>query len=91
MSWTWLAGLVAGCEETYRDPDDARVALDPVLVGLAEEAERAHAAGDEKLGGQDAVNLADELVANVDSSLGHGATELQERQHLIKRAALRPV
>lgn len=61
---------------TYRSPDDARVALNPFLITSAEEGEGAHSGGGEELDGEDGVDLADELVADVDGSLGHGAAKL---------------
>lgn len=64
-------------EITYGDEDQGRVRLDPVLVGRADEADGADGAGDEQLHGQDGVDLANELVADVDGGLGHAATELE--------------
>jgi hypothetical protein len=63
---------------TYRDPDNARVALDPVLVAFAEESEGADTGGSEELNGQDGVDLANELVSDVDCSLSHGAAKLKD-------------
>lgn len=61
---------------TYRGPYDSRVALDPVLVASAEECEAAHSCGGKELNSKDGVDLADELVADIDSSLSHGAAKL---------------
>lgn len=51
--------------------------LDPVLIGRADEADGAHGTGDEQLESQDGVNLADELIADVDGGLGHAAAKLE--------------
>lgn len=61
----------------YRDPDDAGMALYPVLVAFAEERERTDTGGGKELDGQNGVNLADELVSDVDGSLGHRAAKLE--------------
>lgn len=53
------------------------MALDPGLVALVEEADAADAAGGDELDGQDGVDLADELVADVDGGLGDGAAKLE--------------
>jgi len=63
-----------GC--THRNPNQGGVLLDPVFVADAHEAEGADAAGDEKLDSQNGVDLADELVANVDCCFGDAAAEL---------------
>lgn len=57
--------------------------LDPVLVGRADEADGAHGAGDEQLHRQDGVDLADELVADVDGGLGHAAAKLEVVGHVV--------
>jgi hypothetical protein len=76
-----MGGVVRG-GETYGDPDKPWVGLNPVLVAFAHEAEGADAAGNEELDGEDGVDLADELVADVDSRLGYRAAELKGgRQH----------
>lgn len=67
-----------GVEATYRNPDHGRVCLDPVLVAVAHEAEGAHGTGRDELHRQDGVNLADELVADLDGRLGDGAAKLHE-------------
>lgn len=50
--------------------------LDPVLVAIAEEAERTHGARGDELDRQDGVDLADELVTDFDRGFGDGTTEL---------------
>lgn len=54
--------------------------LDPVLVAFVEEAEGAHAGGGEELDGEDGVDLADELVADIDGSFGYATSKLGENQ-----------
>lgn len=61
----------------YRKPEDARMRPNPVSVRSAHEPEGADAAGDEQLDGQDRVDLADELVANLDGGLGHIPAKLE--------------
>lgn len=61
---------------TYRCPDKTRMALDPRLVSIAEEADGAQGRGGDELNGEDAVDLADELVANIDRGFGDGASKL---------------
>lgn len=56
------------------------MSLDPVLVSLAEESEGADSRGREKLNGENGVHLADELVADVDSSLSHRAAKLRSKR-----------
>lgn len=48
----------------------------PCLVGLAEEGEGADAGGGKQLDGEDGIDLAYELVADIDSGFGDGATKL---------------
>lgn len=62
---------------TYRNPNQARVALYPSLVSVAKEGDGTDASRDQELRCQDGVHLTDELVADVDRSLGHGAAELE--------------
>ena len=52
------------------------MSLDPVLVASAEEAERRNGARGDELDGKDGVDLADELVTNLDRGFGYGTTEL---------------
>jgi hypothetical protein len=52
------------------------VALDPVLVAGAEKGEAAHSSSGKELNSEDGVNLADELVANINCSLSYRAAEL---------------
>jgi hypothetical protein len=61
---------------TYRSPNDTGVALDPVLVTSAEECEAAHSSSGEELDSKDGVDLANELVADINSSLSYRATKL---------------
>lgn len=61
---------------TYRGPYEARVALDPVTVSFAEEAQRADGRGGNELHRQDGVHFADELVADVDGGFRDGASKL---------------
>ena len=63
--------------DTYRTPDEALMALDPGLVPFVEEADAADAAGGDELDRQDGVDLADELVADIDGGLGDGAAKLE--------------
>lgn len=78
-----LALPVGEAEEDHgadeRDPDDARVGLDPAAVGVAEKGEGADAGGEEQLDGEDGVDFADELVADVDGSFRDGAAKLEGR------------
>ena len=53
------------------------MALDPGLVAIAEEADGAHGGRGDELDGQDGVDLADELVSDIDGGLGYRAAELQ--------------
>lgn len=69
-----------GWEDAYRDPDHGGVGLDPCLVVFAHEAEGADETGDEQLDGQDRIDLADELVSDVDGGFSNGSAEL-ERGH----------
>jgi hypothetical protein len=50
--------------------------LDPCLITLTEESKSTDASGGSKLDREDSVDLADELVANVDGRLGYRASEL---------------
>lgn len=61
---------------TYRSPNDTGVALDPVLVTGAEECETAHSSSGEELDSEDGVDLANKLVADINSSFSHRAAEL---------------
>ena len=63
--------------EAYRDPDQGGVGLNPCLVAFAHEAEGADEAGDEQLDGKYGVDLADELVSDVDGGFGDGSAELR--------------
>lgn len=71
------ASIQGGKRGTYRNEDHGGMLLDPGLVALAHEAEGAHGAGDEQLDGQDGVDLADELVPDVDGGLGHALAVLE--------------
>jgi hypothetical protein len=53
------------------------VRLDPVLIVGAHEGDGADGASDDELHRQDGVDLADELVADVDGGLCDGAAELR--------------
>lgn len=64
---------------SYGYPDQARVTLDPRLVGRAEVANAANDTGNDKLGSQDGVDLSDKLVADVDGGFSDRATELERR------------
>lgn len=79
-----LCGLVSGMVwrgratgETYGDPDDAGMGLDPRFVRGAEESEGADAGGHEQLDGEDGVDFADELVADIDGGFCDGAAKLR--------------
>jgi hypothetical protein len=52
------------------------VALDPCLVAGAEKAERGHGCSGDELDSENGVDLADELVADIDGRFGYGATKL---------------
>jgi hypothetical protein len=54
--------------------------LDPCLVALAHEAEGAYGSGRDELHRQDGVNLADELVADLDGRFGNGTAKLEDGQ-----------
>lgn len=69
-------GRNGGRERTYRGPYDTRVSLDPVLVTLTNEAEGADEPGGDQLNREDGVDLADELVSDIDRGLGDGASKL---------------
>lgn len=71
----WLRGTE---EATYRNPNNSRVRLDPGLVPLAQEAQRADGARRDELHRQDGVHLADELVADLDGGLGDRAAKLNK-------------
>ena len=73
----WKSDEDAQCVGTYRDPDDCDMALNPILVALAEEGEGADTGGGNQLDGENGVDLADELVADIDGRLGYGASKLQ--------------
>lgn len=62
---------------TYRYEDQRWVYLDPFLVARAHEADGAHGARDEQLRRQNGVDLAHELVADVDGGLGDAVAELE--------------
>ena len=53
------------------------MALNPVLVAAAEEGEGADTRGGKELDCEDGVDLADELVANVDGSFSYRAAKLR--------------
>jgi hypothetical protein len=61
---------------TYGGPDHAGVALNPCFVALADEGESADEAGCDELDGEDGVDLADELVPDVDGGFGDSSSEL---------------
>jgi len=61
---------------TYGRPDEARVALDPSLVVLAKEAHAGDGTRDDKLDGEDGVDFADELIADIEGCLGHTTAKL---------------
>lgn len=61
--------------------------LDPGLVVGAPKAEAAHDAGDNELGCENRVHLADKLVADIDCSLSNGATELEVIGDVVLAAA----
>ena len=65
-----------GLMRTYRCPNDTRMALDPVLVASAEECEAAHSSGGKELNSENGVDLANELVADIDSSFSYRAAKL---------------
>jgi hypothetical protein len=54
------------------------VRLDPKLVAIVNEGETTDRGGGDQLDGQDGVNFADELVADLDGSLGDRTSELDE-------------
>jgi hypothetical protein len=54
------------------------VALDPNLVSLAEEADGAQGCGSDELDGEDAVDLADKLIANIDRGFSDRASKLEK-------------
>lgn len=56
------------------------MALDPVLVCIAEEADGAESCSSDELDGEDAVDLADKLVANIDGGFGDRASKLRREQ-----------
>lgn len=51
--------------------------LDPVLVCIAEEADGAEGRGSDELNCENAVDLADELVADVDCGFSDRASKLE--------------
>jgi hypothetical protein len=53
--------------------------LDPVLVCIAEEADGAEGRSGDELDGEDAVDLADKLVANIDGGFSDRASKLRMR------------
>lgn len=55
------------------------MALDPVLVRIAEEADGAQGCSSDELDGEDAVDLADKLVANIDCGFSDRASKLRKR------------
>lgn len=65
---------------TYRSPDDARVALNPCLVAFADEGECADEAGGDELNCKNGVDLADELVSDVDGGFCDSTSELWLRK-----------
>lgn len=62
---------------SYRSPDNGDMALNPGLVAFAEERDAAHNGSGQELDAEDGVDLADELVADIDGGLGDGASKLQ--------------
>src|SRR5437763_11610125 len=63
-------------EQPYRDIDKCRVRLDPGLVSSAPKAKGTNSGRSQDLYCQNGVDLADELVANVNSGLGHATAKL---------------
>lgn len=53
------------------------MALDPVLVCIAEEADGTQGCGSDELDGENAVDLADELVADIDCGFSDRASKLE--------------
>lgn len=72
---------------TYRNPHEGLVRLDEVLVAVAPEGQSADEGGDDELGREDGVDLADELVADVDRGLGDGAAKLEVVRDVVLAAA----
>lgn len=62
---------------TYRDEHHSRMVLNPRLVPFAHKAERAYKPRHQQLHRQDGVNLANELVANIDGRLRNAAAKLE--------------
>lgn len=54
------------------------MALDPFLVSGTEEGERAHTSSCEELDGEDGVDLANELVSDIDGSFGDRTAKLDD-------------
>lgn len=61
------------------------MALDPVLVCIAEEADGAEGRSSDELDGEDAVDLADKLVANIDGGFSDRASKLERTSDVSKR------
>lgn len=62
---------------TYRDEHQSGMVLDPRLVALTHKAQCAHEPRHQQLHGQDRVDLADKLIADVDGRLGDAAAKLE--------------
>lgn len=60
--------------------------LNPGLVALTPKAEAADDGCDDELRSQDGVDLADELIANIDGGLGHGAAKLEIIRNVVLAA-----
>lgn len=72
---------------TYRNPHERRVRLNELLVAVAPKGHSAYEGGDDELGREDGVDLADELVADVDRGLGDGAAKLEVVGDVVLAAA----
>lgn len=72
---------------TYRNPHERRVRLNELLVAVAPKGHGADEGGDDELGREDGVDLADELVADVDRGLGDGAAKLEVVRDVVLAAA----
>lgn len=72
---------------TYGNKNQSRVRLDPSLVSLTPKAKTADDTRDDQLGGQDGVDLADELVPYLDGGLSNRAAELEVIGDVVLAAA----
>ncbi len=59
--------------------------LDPVSVSIAEEGDGGEDGGEEELHGQDRVDFADELHADIQRGFGDAAAKLDERESQYSR------